>query len=89
MIKYMKAVKEKASGKVLAASVAIAGAVSAPAAFAVDPVAVDPLALAKTGFNQVYNSYNGMSADAWKILVGVVIGFAVMGLFKKFVSKST
>lgn len=88
MIKYMKAVKEKASGKVLAASVAIAGAVAAPAAFA-EGEAFDPLTLAKSGFNQVYNSYNGMSADAWKILVGVVIGFAVMGLFKKFVTKST
>lgn len=88
MIKYIQAVKEKASGKVLAASVAVAGVVAAPAAFAVDTSPVDPLALAKAGFTQVTNSYNGMSADAWKLLVGVVVGFAVMGLFKKFVSKS-
>lgn len=88
MIKYIKEVKEKVSGKVLAASLAIAGVVATPAAFAVDAPAVDPLTLAKAGFNQVTNSYNGMSADAWKLLVGVVVGFAVMGLFKKFVSKS-
>lgn len=88
MIKYMKAVKGKVSGKVLAVSVAIAGAVAAPAAFAVDTVVADPLALAREGFTQVTNSYNGMSSDAWKLLVGVVVGFAVMGLFKKFVSKS-
>lgn len=88
MIKFIKAVKEKVSGKVLALSVAIAGAAAAPAAFAVDAPAIDPVALAKAGFTQVTNSYNGMASDAWKLLVGVIVGFAVMGLFKKFVSKS-
>ena len=88
MIKFIKAVKEKASGKVLALSVAVSCAAAAPAAFAVDAPAIDPVTLARTGFTTVTNSYNGMAGDAWKLLVGVVVGFAVMGLFKKFVSKS-
>ncbi|EHK5239347.1 hypothetical protein I0N36_004862 [Salmonella enterica] len=89
MIKLIKSLREKVSRKVLAVSVAIAAAVAAPAAFAVDPAGVDPAALAKQGFIQLTNTYTGMSGDAWKYLVGVVVGFAVMGLFKKFVTKST
>lgn len=89
MIKLIKLLREKVSRKVLAVSVAIAGAVAAPAAFAVDPPGVDPAALAKQGFGTLTATYSQMSGDAWKYLVGVVVGFAVMGLFKKFISKST
>lgn len=89
MIKLIKSLREKVSRKVLAVSVAIASAVAAPAAFAVDPVSVDPTALAKEGFGTLTTTFSSMSGDAWKYLVGVVVGFAVMGLFKKFVSKSS
>lgn len=88
MIKYIKAVKEKASGKVLAASVAIAGVVAAPAAFAEGEVSLDPIGMAKQGFGTLTATFSSMSGDAWKYLVGVVVGFAVMSLFKKFVSKA-
>lgn len=88
MIKLFKSLREKFSRKVLAVSVAIAAAVAAPAAFAVDPPGVDPSVLAKQGFVTLTNTYTSMSGDAWKYVVGVVVGFAVMALFKKFVSKA-
>lgn len=90
MIKLIKSLREKFSRKVLAVSVAIATAVAAPAAFAVgEPPGLDPTALAKQGFIQLTNTYTQMSSDAWKYVVGVVVGFAVMALFKKFVSKAS
>lgn len=94
MNKLLNAVREKVSRKVLAVSVAVAGVVAAPAAFAVDPPGLpgagstDPIELARQGFNTLNTTYISMSGDAWKYVVGVVVGFAVMGLFKKFVSKA-
>ncbi|ECI2305347.1 hypothetical protein AH865_01780 [Salmonella enterica subsp. enterica serovar Infantis] len=93
MIKLFKSLREKVSRKVLAVSVAIAGAVAAPAAFAVGEISpggtVDPVELARAGFGQLTATYSQMSSDAWKYIVGVIVGFAIIGLFKKFVSKSS